>query len=529
MENQKPLLFVRRASGLRRAITPWQSIFFGTATSATLAWHYYLMAIIPNWYPGVNLALLYALANAFVIFEDFSTAMIYMAVPRSGSSYLTMSRGLAPIIGMMEGSRSYLGDGIYRGANTYVSSLQFGGLMTVLGSLTGIGGLASVGAVFVQPMNALLLTLLFQVVGALVDGLGPGLVGKWTAVFGVMALVGWVMVMVPLIQTGPGGLQGSWDSAFGAGAYNEVITTSTTLGYTPAPFSWNAMGLSLLLPVSQTWPYCLYPVAGEVQDPGKSLPFSMIGAAVVIFCVNVSMAAAYTNTMGDFALRYNYTVDLLGKGSMFKINKIIPVSIATYSSILAVGNPTFAFLVGWAPQWSNFADMVLNVLWVSRPMFAISMDRMGPEWWTRVSTRWHSPYMGSIFWFVTSMITAWICTFSGALVGFVQATAWTFSFGRMFLHLSEAEIAFTKPHIWERALGFAPKLNIKGMPIMAITGSICAVVFLYIICTSPVNVGGALLIVLMYIVGALQFIYYANKNQKKGIEISSIYGELPPE
>jgi len=35
-EEAKPLLFVRRASGLRRAITPWQSIFFGVSTSCTL-------------------------------------------------------------------------------------------------------------------------------------------------------------------------------------------------------------------------------------------------------------------------------------------------------------------------------------------------------------------------------------------------------------------------------------------------------------------------------------------------------------
>jgi hypothetical protein len=61
MQNEKPMLFVRKASGLRRAITPWQSLFFGIGVVLG-PWYYTLMASLPYWYPGINLPALYSIA-----------------------------------------------------------------------------------------------------------------------------------------------------------------------------------------------------------------------------------------------------------------------------------------------------------------------------------------------------------------------------------------------------------------------------------------------------------------------------------
>jgi amino acid transporter len=525
MESEKPLLFVRRASGLRRAITPWQAIFFATATSCTMPWHYYLMAILPNWYPGINLSMLYLFANLFVVFESVGIALMYMAMPRSGAIYLTISRSTSPMLGMMEGSRSYLGDALFRGANSYVGALSLGALFSVLGSILGNSALTSFGAAFSQPTVAFVFVVIITAIGALVDGLGPGVVGKWTAVFGILALVGWVSVMLPLVMTGPGGVQAKWDHTFGAGAYDEVIQLSTAKGYASAPFSWDAMGTSLLLPVTQTWPYVLLPVTGEVQEPSKSIPLSMIGGAFIVLFVNVTMSTVYMNTMGDFALRYNYLNEFGFKGD-FKINTGLPqISISSYSAILASDNPALSTWVAWAPQWSGFADVVLNILWVSRPMFAMAMDRMGPEVFAKVHPRWHSPYMGSIFWFVVTVVTAAACAYSGLLTSFIFGIGWSYSFSLILQHVAEAELPFSRPHIWEKG----PKPKFGGIPVICLVGSISAFVFIYICATSPVLAGGAVVIALMYTVGAIQYAYYASKNKAKGISVSSIYGELPPE
>jgi amino acid transporter len=526
MEKEKPLLFVRKASGLRRAITPWQSIFFGVATSCTLPWHFYLMAVLPNWYPGINLPLLYFVANLIVIFEDFSMALIYVAMPRSGSIYIPVSRAVSPMLGIMEATRSYITNPIFRGANAYVGTLSLGALLQVLGSITGIEGLSSAGLALVQPMNALAFTILQQVIGTLIDGLGPGIIGKWIAFWGILAMFGWITVLIPLVATGPTQLQAKWDQAFGAGAYQEVINVSDAHGFNPAnfKFSWGAIGGALLIPVSNTWPYCLMPVTGEVQEPSKSIPLSMVGAAVIVLIVNVSTSLAYTNTFGEFALRYNFIVES-GYSGDFTINKSLPVSVSTYSAILASDNPAFAAIVGFAPQWGNFADMVLNCLFTSRPMFAMAMDRMAPEIFARVHPRWASPYVGSIWWLVISVIVAALCVYSGALISVVLGIGWVYTFARLFQHWSEVEVAFSKPHIWER--GF--RWTIGGIPLVAITGAISATFMLYILCTSAAIIGSGLMIAITYLIGMLHFAIYANKNLKKGIPPSSIYGELPPE
>lgn len=524
MEKEKPLLFVRKASGLRRAITPWQALFIGIAASATGPWHYYLMAVMPNWYPGISLPLLYGIAGLILILEDFSMAMIYVAMPRSGSIYIPMSRAVSPMLGIMEGTRSYITNPVMRGANAYLGVLSLGGLLQVVGSISGIASLINAGTALVQPMTALGVTVIMQLIGALVDGLGPGLVGKWFAVWGALAMFGWITVLIPLFSTPSSQLPVKWDQAFGSGAYNEVLTISTNHGFTAPAFSWGAMGSALLIPVANNWPYVVMPVVGEVQEPSKSIPLSMIGAALIILVVNVSLAFAYTNTYGEFALRYNFITEG-GYASEFTLNKAMPVSLATYSAILASDNPWFSALVGWAPQWSNFADMVGNVLFTSRPMFAMAMDRMAPEIFAKVHPRWASPYVGSIWWLVLSLSIAALCVFYGALTPVIMGIGWVYTLARLFQHWAETEFPFSKPHIWERGM----KVTIGGFPVVALTGAISSAIMLYILCTSAMTIGSGLLITVTYLIGGLHFAYYAHKNLQKGIAPSSIYGELPPE
>jgi len=523
-EEAKPLLFVRRASGLRRAITPWQSIFFGVSTSCTLPWHFYLMAVLPNWYPGISLPLLFAIANAIVILEDFSMSLIYVAMPRSGSMYIPVSRAVSPMLGIMEATRSYVTNPVFRGANAYVGTLSLGALLQVAGSIAHIPAMVSAGTAIAKPGTALAITILQQIIGTLIDGLGPGIVGKWIAFWGILAMFGWLTVLIPLATTSPAMLKTKWDQTFGVGAYDEVIAISNAHGFTAPKFSWSAIGGALLLPVANTWPYCLMPVTGEVQEPSKSIPFSMVGAAVVVWIVNVSLSSAYVHTYGEFALRYNFIVEG-GYADEFKINMVVPVSVSTYAAILVSQNAPLSALVAWAPQWGNFADMVLNVLFTSRPMFAMAMDRMGPEIFARVHPRWHSPYVGSIWWFVISVIVALLCTHFGALISVVLGIGWVYSFARLFQHWSETELPFSKPHIWER--GF--RLTIAGFPLITITGAITSAIMLYILCTSAVLVGSGLLIAGTYFLGMIHFGYFAWKNLKRGIPPSKIYGELPPE
>jgi len=523
-EEAKPLLFVRRASGLRRAITPWQSIFFGISTSCTLPWHFYLMAVLPNWYPGINLPLLFAIGNAIVILEDFSMALIYVAMPRSGSIYIPISRAVSPMLGIMEATRSYITNPVFRGANAYVGTLSIGALFQVAGSISNVPALINFGASIAQPWTALALTILIQIVGTLIDGLGPGIVGKWIAIWGILAVFGWLTVNIAYLTTSPAMLKTKWDQTFGAGAYDEVIAISDAHGFTPPTFSWGTMGAALLLPVANTWPYCLMPVTGEVQEPSKSIPLSMVGAAVIVWIFNVTLSWNYTRVYGEFALRYNFII-AGGFADEFKINMVVPVSVSTYAAILVSKNAFFSALVAWAPQWANFADLVLNVLFTSRPMFAMAMDRMGPEIFARVHPKWHSPYIGSIWWFVISVIVAILCAFHGALMAVIFGIGWVYLFARLFQHWSEVELPFSKPHIWER--GF--RLTIAGFPVMALTGAITSAIMLYILCTSAVLVGSGLLIAGVYFIGALHFSYYAWKNLKRGIPPSKIYGELPPE
>jgi amino acid transporter len=196
-----------------------------------------------------------------------------------------------------------------------------------------------------------------------------------------------------------------------------------------------------------------------------------------------------------------------------------------FSSILASDNPVLCFLAGWAPQWSNFLIPVVNVTFVSRPMFALAMDRMAPSIFAKVHPKWKSPYVGSIYWLAASIFVAMLCCFYKVVVPILLGIGWCYVFARMVQHIAEAELPFSKPHIWERGY----RKVIFGIPLMAVTGVISTTLFLYVLTTSATAVGSGLLLAVIYFVGMLQFIYYAQKNMKQGIRVTEIYGELPPE
>ena len=512
------LLFVRKASGLRRAITPWQALLFCAPSLAP--WHYYVMAHMPYWYPGIMLPTVYFIGGLLVLIECISMSLIYVAMPRSGSIYVPLSRAVSPMLGIMEATRSFVTNPIFRGATAFMAAGQLINVFAITGLVTQNEALANAATAAAANIWLLFaIALIFQIIGTLVDGLGPGILGWWQFIWGIGVFLGWAFVVGSYLSVPAGGLQARWDATFGPGAYDEIMTLSADLEM--APLTWEASLSAFLLPVSSTFPYVIAPVTGEVQEPSKSIPLSMAGGAVIILFVNTVITWAYTSAYGEFAIRYIYCV--YNKADQFKINRALPIDLATLAAAVAP-NSAIAGISSFAPQPGNFADMTLNCAFTSRPLFALAIDRMGPEIFTKVHPKWHSPYFGSIYWFVLSVVTAFLAAI-GYNVSIIFGIGWVYMFARLMQHWSEIELPIRRPEIWERGL----KITVAGFPLMTILGSISATIALYVLTTSTSAVLGGLMIAVVYFIGAIWFGYYGWRNLKKGIPPARIYGEVPPE
>jgi len=528
MSEERPLLFVRRASGLTRAISRWPALFWSLG-GQFLPWHYFLYTAIPQWFPGVNLPLLYFMGGVILFVEISGMALCYAAVPRSGSIYVPLSRSVSPMLGVMEATRSYLTNPFQRGVTAFFAAGAMASLFIITGQLSKDPSLQQMGAAFqANPWNLVGLAILFNFIGWVVNILGPRVMSKWVLFWGAGSLLSIIVVNGTMGAVPVGGLKARWDNVFGAGAYDEIVRLAQQGGYATAPVSLEATLPALLIPVSNNWPYTVMPVCGEVENPRRNIPFSMLGAALIVLVVNTLTAYNYTSRYGDFGNMYAFVVSKPDLVKQFRFNQVMPViDLSAYSAVLAAPATALVAFIGFAPQWGNFADVILNDNYTSRPLYAMSMDRMFPEVFSRVHPRFHSPWVGNTFWFIATIPTSLL---AGAYVGTVAAVVFgitfTYAFARMFQHWSEIELPYKMPEAYRSGIA----LYVRGIPLISILGAISTAIFLYLLATgSPNPVSSAVFIGIIYGFGALTYFYFAARNAKKGLPPSKIYAELPPE
>ncbi|MDH5794750.1 MAG: hypothetical protein OEZ24_01445, partial [Candidatus Bathyarchaeota archaeon] len=336
MSGEKPLLFVRRASGLTRAIPYWTAIYFGVATSAFMPWHYYLITIMPNWYPNTNLPVVYFLGGLIVVFECLAMALCYVACPRSGSIYVPLSRATSPMLGLLEAWRSIITNPTQRGITAFLAAGQLASLIVITGQMSKDAGLMAVGQAMAANVWLLVaIGFIMQLVGVAIDILGPRIMARWYAFWGSGVIFGILLVNVLYTMTPNAALPAKWDNVFGAGAYNEVVSIATANGFQAVPWTWAGVAGSLTIPVVNTWPYVIAPVVGEVERPRQSIPLSMVGSAVFVMIINTISAFNYTNTYGDFGKMYNFIIGDPKLIAQFKINSVMPTDLSAYAAVLA--------------------------------------------------------------------------------------------------------------------------------------------------------------------------------------------------
>jgi hypothetical protein len=121
-----------------------------------------------------------------------------------------------------------------------------------------------------------------------------------------------------------------------------------------------------------------------------------------------------------------------------------------------------------------------------------------------------------------TILQAVYATALGALVG----VAFTYVFIRWQMALAAVSLPYYRPTLWERSGGW----KVLGIPLIAIGGLVSGAVFFYaMIAFVPSATHEILFTVAVYVIGQLAYMYYGAKNKAKGVEMSAIFGQLPPE
>jgi basic amino acid/polyamine antiporter, APA family len=415
-------LFVRKASGLVRAWSVFDAFIYATFSINLITLGLFIFSYC--WYFEGSLGTAVVVGGAFTIFEVIVYASLISAMPRAGGDYVWQSRILGRGIGFLLSVTGWwfilwLWVPLYGQILTY----EF---LTPMAALLGAPEL---GLWFTGTSPGLLVGMLL--VCAIVFGyIAIGM--KWYAriqkacfymgVLGLLIVFGLLLfnnkdTFITALNTNLPLVYGLPQMDY----YNETIAAGQAAGTLFGPLGTVALGASMaMIPMMvffNLWPNWGSTLYGEVRGATdyKRNFWGMAAAIIVTAGLALVFFALINKTMGwDFYINAN---GAFWSNVFYGTDVPIPVwpypvmfaSFLTSSKLLQL---LIIFLVGmWWFGWSGTV-----FLSSTRVIFAAALDRMLPEWVSKIEPRTRTPINALLLMVIPSVIISILYAFN--IVGF---------------------------------------------------------------------------------------------------------------
>lgn len=520
--SEKPLLFVRKASGLSREIGPWSVLFFPLKASLN-PWYFWFIAILPFIFPGVNPVISFGLAGIIVIIYGIVLAFQMVCMPRAGGNYIVIARGLHPLFGMMEGWRAVIWNPI---ANATCSFLAAGFLVTAInaiGVLTDSPGLVDTAVSLSSTEATVAIALILVFIGGAIDFFGAGTLKRSMVILSGITIIGVIIMILLFVITGPNNTPKTWDAVWGTGAYDEIMTVAADTGWKPAAFSWSATSAAILVCRGFLYPDNVSPLAGEMSKPRKTIMIGIGFAGVLLALFAIGASAALMYSYGDFVSAYSHV--MTNAADQLTINQLVvpfnQITLGVFSASLTtnVALCSFLFLI---PFISVIGLIPHGYFWTTRPFFAMAFDRYAPKIFAHVSDRWHIPTYSwawclglQIIFVILSSVWVDILSVSLFILGTLLVLWWS---------IAGVTLPFTRPQIWKRGVAVP-------LPLVIVLALVSTLLQYYTLFTGLSAVSELSLYVTLAImgIGIGMYALMSYLNVRRGIDIDKIFAEVPPE
>lgn len=564
MQEEKKL-FVRKATGLVREIGVGTAVLIAICNVVGLGWQKRVFQAT-GWTPvgeskfllGIHpVVMAFAITGIIILVSLYCFSMLSAAMPRSGGGYIHISRILNPGLGFIATWLQFLAVSVSYGLIA-VATLE---AVWLFGGLAGI----SLPAWLTSPYGLFFSGVLILIIFSSLAFFGIKMTGKllqW--LFWVPAVILLIVYILFIVAT-PTAMEAGVKNLFGASAsaYTQAAIDQGMADIAAKNTYWSAVGSAIL---AAYWAYIGYAaasfVAGEVKEAHKSLPRAMFTSGLVIIGIYMTIsslmarAAMMAGKIGDFSLMSAIGFLNFGGGSfadagLSGIGGWMPIVAGISASGLGLPRAFMFLLVIFAAFWvAN--DIPPFILTTSRMIFAMAFDRLLPEGLAKVNEKWHSPVNAIIF---VSLVSLFGCAAEADLFGksgiylgefihriinpggAIAATdLWDIIF---FLIVVIAAFYFPikKPDIFERSPFRASKLTTQIIAAIAIIGNLIA---FYVVAADPHgwNLFGItdwasampfLFSVFLILVGLGIYLYYSNIAKRTGVDLTTIFTEIPPD
>ena len=536
----KPEVFTRKASGLVGVMSPFSAFVYNILTMCLIFPWTYLWA--PGALPGGKLVWGILLAMVIEIPIAFVYVWLSTALPRSGGDYVFQSRvfggGVAFTV-VMSGYVIWILQWVAL-SGWLLSYLGFAPLFLGLGATMSNTALSGLGIWFTTSTGIIITSILNAFVAALILISGFKNYVRFQTVMIIGTLLAFLTMLVVLFTANPATSMPRIDS------FAEAISGVKNFVQTAKDAS-AAAGIDLNQPFSMIATLLVAPIAwtslqwatysaqqnGEIKNARsfQSQIFIIVGSLIVTGILLALLAWAIEKAVGTEFLY------VAGAGYWALLEEAKIAGFYLWPNMITVAitaSPLVVIIIGIGYILNSHQIVHNCYIGMTRVMVAMSLDRLLPEWMSKVDEKRHTPANAHWAYFIASIPVIFLYNLHPGWVGLTLGV--TFACGYVFVItcLAGALLPYRAKDVYEASPGAKYKLG--GIPLVTILGvlgfimgSIMLVMFMFdarLGLTSPLAYG---VVFGVLAVSAVWYFIAKNAQKSKGINVDYAFKEIPPE
>jgi amino acid transporter len=526
MAKEEPIVFTRRASGLVREIGLFTAI--AIPLTHTIGGGINKLLILASYEnPGANVPLAYILAGIPIFATAVAYTMLAVSMPRTGGDYIYVSRALHPTLGFLTSWGFWWTEIISLGVIAYYD-VDFWGLgFRIANQATHNPRYLELADAFKwgQP-SCFWIGVIIVLVSAVITLFGAR-VYSWIINIGLfIGIIGSIVMVFFFLTRSPGDASALWNETYGAESYEKIVALAESTGWAYTDFS---MGATAMAAIGAVWAYIGFTagayMGGEIKNPSKGMVWSITVSAVLIIAYYAFIGVMVYRAFGDFIPMYAHCE----ANAAEQLKEILPspptALLPTFAAALAPGRHLLQLIMAVSGAIWLLNDIPAFFLVCSRLVFSWSFDRHFPERIAEVNDRWHSPHWAIALTTIGGLAGVALCTTEGAWVAAVDTTM-LYIFAVTFGCLAAAVTPYVRSEIYERSI----KMEFLKIPIMTWAGVIGfgGNFILLFVAGSGIPIGDMFALALWMVAGLIIFLSYYAYNIRKGVDVKTIYAEIPP-
>jgi APA family basic amino acid/polyamine antiporter len=546
----RPEVFTRKASGLVRVMSPYSAFIYNILTMGLIFPWTYLWA--PGALPGGKLVWGILLATLLEIPIAMAYVWLSTALPRSGGDYVFQSRAFGGFWGftlLMSGFVIWILQWVAL-SGWLLSYLGFAPLFLGLGATLKSAALSGIGVWFTTSTGIVITSILnaFVSLVLLVSGFKNYVRVQYVMFYAI--LLAFATMLIVLFTTSQQVFVerlNAFAVASGGSAnfYQTAVNAAKAAGIDLNP-PFSLLATLLVAPIAWTslqWATYSAEQNGEIKDARsfRSQMFILVGSLIVTGILLAILAVGLERAAGTEFLY------VAGAGYWSGVSEATISGFWLWPNILAVAlaaSPLVVLIIGLGYILNSFQIVCNCYIGVTRIMVAMSLDRLLPDWFSRVDQRLHTPVNAHLAYFLASIPVILAYNLVGGWAGLTLGV--TFGCGYVFAvsSLAGALLPYRAKDLYEASPGARYKLgNIPWVTILGgigfVLGGIMVLAFLFSsrlgvlgnwdFTDFPRNLWSQIIAFGIIILSAVWYWLVKRAQKARGINVDYAFKEIPPE